>query len=76
MPDGKHLLSPHGRHTPPPRHAPRTRAGRLILAENEAETDAGILVDGDEIMRELDETIARMDAEPAATPRRKAAGRR
>jgi hypothetical protein len=45
-----------------------------ILAESEAE--AGLFVDGDEIMRELDETIARMEAERAARPPQKAAARR
>jgi predicted transcriptional regulator len=47
-----------------------------ILAESEAEAEAGLFVDGDEIMRELDETIARMEAERAARPPQKAAARR
>jgi hypothetical protein len=47
-----------------------------ILAESEAEVDAGLFVDGDEIMRELDEAIAQMEAERATGSRQKAAARR
>jgi hypothetical protein len=32
-----------------------------VLAESEAEAEAGLLVSGDEIMRELHESIARME---------------
>jgi hypothetical protein len=50
------------------------------LAESEAEAEAGLFVSGDEIMRELRESIARMegrataadhtDVEPGSSPRR------
>jgi predicted transcriptional regulator len=49
------------------------------LAESEAEAEAGLFVSGDEIMRELHESIARMegkvavdqpDQEPGSRPRR------
>jgi hypothetical protein len=50
------------------------------LAESEAEAEAGLFVSGDEIMRELHESIARMegravaedraDVEPGSSPRR------
>lgn len=47
-----------------------------ILAESEAEADAGLFVDGAVILRELDESIARMEASQTAGSRRKAATRR
>ncbi len=36
------------------------------LAESEAEAEAGLFVSGDEIMRELHESIARMEGRDAA----------
>jgi hypothetical protein len=60
----------------PHRPAPAPASWLEILAESEAEADAGLFVDGDEIVRELDETIARMEAARAAAPRQKAAARR
>jgi hypothetical protein len=47
-----------------------------ILAESEAEAEAGLFMDGDEIMRELDEAIARMEAGQTAGSLRKAAAKR
>ena len=47
-----------------------------ILAESEAEADAGLFVDGDAILHELDQSIARMERSPAAAPRLKVAPRR
>jgi predicted transcriptional regulator len=38
-----------------------------ILAESEAEAEAGRFVSGDEIMRELRESIARMEGRAATT---------
>lgn len=37
-----------------------------ILAESEAELAAGLVVSGDEIMRELRECVARMEGKPGA----------
>lgn len=37
-----------------------------ILAESEAEAEAGLLISGDEIMRELHQSIARMENAAAA----------
>ncbi len=44
------------------------------LARSEAQLAAGRTVSGDEVLRELDESIARMEAK-RATPRRTAARR-
>ena len=46
-----------------------------ILAESEAEIGAGLFVDGDVILRELDQSIARMEAGQVAGSRQKAAAR-
>jgi hypothetical protein len=43
-----------------------------VLAESEAEADAGLFVDGDAIIRELYADAARLEAELAAEPRQKA----
>jgi hypothetical protein len=60
--------------TPTPAIAP---AGWLeALAESEAQLAAGQIVSGEEVMRELDESIARLEAKHAAEPRRRAAPRR
>jgi hypothetical protein len=46
------------------------------LARSEAELAAGQIVSGDEVLRELDESIARMEAKRSGgTPRRTAARR-
>jgi hypothetical protein len=46
------------------------------LARSEAELAAGQIVSGDEVLRELDESIARMEAKRAGrTPRRTATRR-
>lgn len=37
-----------------------------ILAESEAEAEAGLFVSGDEVIRELHESIARMERRAAA----------
>jgi hypothetical protein len=39
-----------------------------VLAESEAELAAGLSVSGDVIMRELDESIARLEAKQASQP--------
>jgi hypothetical protein len=60
--------------TPPPLIAP---AGWLdALAESEAELANGQTVPGEEVMRELDECIARLEGRKAATSRRRPAGER
>jgi hypothetical protein len=60
--------------TPTPAIAP---SGWLeALAESEAELAAGLTVPGDEIMRELHESIARLEAKRAGKPRGKAAPHR
>jgi hypothetical protein len=46
------------------------------LARSEAEYAAGQFVAGDDVLRELDESIARMEAKHAGGTRRKAATRR
>jgi predicted metalloprotease with PDZ domain len=46
------------------------------LAESEAQLAAGQTVPGDEIMRELHESIARLEANRADKPRRGATPRR
>jgi hypothetical protein len=63
-----------------PRHSDAIAAEwAVILAESEAEAEAGLFVSGDEIMRELHESVARMEGrtaaerggvEPGSTPRR------
>ncbi len=40
----------------------------VALAESEAEADAGLFVSGDEIMRELRESIERMEGRAHASP--------
>jgi predicted transcriptional regulator len=47
-----------------------------ILAESEAEAEAGLFVPGDEIMRELRESIARLEAKQAATAQGRPSRRR
>jgi hypothetical protein len=60
--------------TPTPAIAP---TGWLeALAESEAQLAAGQIVDGEEVMRELDECIARLEVKHTAGPRRRAAPRR
>lgn len=50
-----------------PHHSDATAAEwATILAESEAEAEAGLFVSGDEIMRELYESIARMEGRAAA----------
>jgi len=50
-----------------PHHSDATAAEwAAILAESEAEAEAGLFVSGDEIMRELHESIARMEGRTAA----------
>jgi hypothetical protein len=72
--------NPHRKH-PPDREPPTPSEAELLaaLAESEAEAEAGLFVSGDEIMRELQESIARMEgrataehagAEPDSPPRR------
>ena len=46
------------------------------LAESEAQLAAGQIVNGDEVMRELDDCIARLEAKQAKQLRRKAITRR
>lgn len=45
---------------------PREAELLAALAESEAEAEAGLFVSGDEIIRELHESIARMESRPAA----------
>ena len=59
--------------TPPHRHPadwnpPMPTEAKLLaaLADSEAEARAGLFVSGDEIMRELRESIARMEARTGA----------
>jgi len=60
--------------TRPPATAP---AGWLeALTESEAQLAAGQIVDGEEVMRELDACIAELEAKPTAKPQRRAAPRR
>ncbi len=55
----------------------RTLAGWLeILAESEAEADAGLFVDGDQIVRELYADAEQLESKQAKEPGRKAALRR
>lgn len=51
--------------TDTPRNSDDTMAA--ILAESEAEAEAGLFVSGDEIMRELHESLARMERRDIAT---------
>ncbi|MBW4090979.1 MAG: hypothetical protein HIU82_07715 [Proteobacteria bacterium] len=46
------------------------------LAESEADLAAGRLVSGDDVLRELDESIARMEAKRAGGAPRRAVSRR
>ena len=46
------------------------------LARSEAEFAAGQFVSGDEVLRELDESIARMEAKRSGGPPRRTAARR
>jgi predicted transcriptional regulator len=53
-----------------PHHGHATAAEwAAILAESEAEAEAGLFVPGDEIMRELRESIARMESRVASADR-------
>jgi hypothetical protein len=64
--------TPHQRH-PADREPPMPSEAELLasLARSEAELVAGQIVSGDEVLRELDESIARMEAKRAGrTPRR------
>jgi hypothetical protein len=60
--------TPHHRH-PADWHPPMPSEAELLaaLAESEAEAEAGLFVSGDEIMRELRESIARMEGRAVAT---------
>jgi hypothetical protein len=59
--------------TPTPTIAP---SGWLeVLEESEATLAAGLTVPGDVIMRELYESIARLEAKKASQPRRRASRR-
>lgn len=46
------------------------------LAESEADLAAGRIVPGEEVMRELRESLARLEARAAGASQRKAASRR
>jgi DNA recombination-dependent growth factor C len=60
--------------TPTPAIAP---AGRLeALAESDADLAAGRIVPGDVVMRELRDSLARLEAKKAAKPARKDTRRR
>jgi hypothetical protein len=71
-------VTPHYKQPYPP--VPSEAELLAALAESEAEAEAGLFVSGDEIMRELRESIARMegravtadhaDPEPGSSPRR------
>jgi hypothetical protein len=63
-------FSPHTNDTQPPALAPA--AWLAALAKSEAQLAAGEIVSGEEVMRELDECIVRLEAEPhrRAAPRR------
>jgi hypothetical protein len=69
--------TPHRRH--PADWEPRMPSGAELLASlarSEAELAAGQIVSGDEVLHELDESIARMEAKCAGrTPRRTATRR-
>ena len=57
--------TPHHRH-PADRDPPIPSEAELLAALAESEAEAGLLVSGDEIMRELHESIARMESPAAA----------
>lgn len=62
--------APH--HSDPPDWNPPTATKAALLAAlavSEAEAKAGLLVSGDEIMRELRESIARMEGRAVAAKR-------
>jgi hypothetical protein len=46
------------------------------LEESEAELRQGLIVPGDEVMRELHESVARLEGEQAALPKQRPATRR
>ena len=60
--------------TPTPATAPAKWVE--ALAESEAQLAAGQIVDGADVMRELEERIARLEAKPTARLHRRAASRR
>jgi hypothetical protein len=62
MDDTSHHRHPTDREPPMPSEAELLAA----LAESEAQAEAGSFVSGDEIMRELHESIARMEGRAAA----------
>jgi hypothetical protein len=71
----KHIISSMD-DTPHPSHAadchiPTPSEAELLAAleESQAEAEAGLLVSGDEILRELHESIARMEGREAAADR-------
>jgi hypothetical protein len=49
---------------------------RESLARSEAELAAGLVVSGDDVLRELDESIARMNAKHSTRTSRRTAARR
>ena len=61
MDDTPHHSRPAGRDQPMPGEAELPAA----LAESEAEAEAGLFVSGDEVLRELHESIARMEGRAA-----------
>jgi len=65
MDDTPHHRRPADWNPPMPREAELLAA----LAESEAEAEAGLFVSGDEIMRELHESIARMEGRAVAADR-------
>jgi len=69
--------TPHHRH-PADREPPMPSEAELLasLARSEAELAAGQIVSGDEVLRELDESIARMEAKRAGRTLRGTATRR
>jgi hypothetical protein len=69
--------TPHHRH-PAGWEPPMPGEAELLasLAQSEAELSAGQIVSGDEVLRELDESIARMEAKRAGRTPRGAAARR
>lgn len=72
MDDTPHRRQPADREPPMPREAELLAS----LARSEAELAAGQIVSGDDVLCELDESIARMEAKRAGrTPRRTATRR-
>ena len=69
--------TPHHRH-PTDREPPTPSEAELLasLARSEAELAAGQIVPGDEVLRELDDSIARMEAKRAGRTFRRTAPRR